>query len=124
MKAFLFAGQGTQHAGMGRDLYEKFPEFRAVYDQAKLDFDLKKLSFEDPDSLINQTEYTQPVLCAFALGLNEILRKRGIRPDYAAGLSLGEYSALECAGVLTPEETIEAVAFRGRAMAKASEEKA
>ena len=120
MKAFLYAGQGSQHAGMGRDLYAQYPVFRKIYDEAKLDFDLKTLSFEDPDGRINETRYTQPAMVAFACGVTAILKEMGIRPDFAAGLSLGEYSALACAEVISPETAIEMVAFRGKEMAKAS----
>ena len=91
---FLYAGQGSQHAGMGADLYEAFSAFRAVYDHAEVDFDLKKVTFEDPDGIINQTRYTQPCMVAFAAGMTAVLREKGITPAVAAGLSLGEYSAL------------------------------
>ena len=57
---FLYAGQGSQHPGMGADLYEAFPAFRAVYDRAETDFDLKQVSFADPDGVLNQTRCTQP----------------------------------------------------------------
>ena len=97
--AFLYAGQGSQHPGMGADLYEAYPEFRAVLDSAEVGFDLKTVSFTDPDGVLNQTEYTQPCMVAFAAGMTAILAGKGIRPDYAAGLSLGEYSALCAAGV-------------------------
>ena len=90
---FLYAGQGSQHAGMGADLYEQYPAFRAVIDSAEVDFDLKKVSFEDPDGIINQTRYTQPCMVAFAAGMTAVLREKGITPAVAAGLSLGEYSA-------------------------------
>ena len=120
MKAFLYAGQGSQHAGMGRDLYAQYPAFRKIYDEAKLDFDLKTLSFEDPEGKINETRYTQPAMVAFACGVTAILKEMGIRPDFAAGLSLGEYSALACAEAISPETAIEMVAFRGKEMAKAS----
>ncbi len=120
MRAFLYAGQGSQHAGMGKDLYEQYPAFRKIYDEAKLDFDLKRLSFEDPEGQINETRFTQPAMVAFACGVTEILKEMGIRPDFAAGLSLGEYSALACAEVISPETAIDMVAFRGREMAKAS----
>ncbi|MBE5800072.1 MAG: ACP S-malonyltransferase [Clostridiales bacterium] len=119
--AFLFAGQGSQKAGMGRDLYENYPAFRKAFDAAELEFDLKKVCFEDPDGVINQTEYTQPCLVAFAAGVNAVLREKGIVPEYAAGLSLGEYSALHCAGVFTEKQAIELTAYRGSAMAKAAE---
>ena len=119
--AFLFAGQGSQKAGMGRDLYEEYPAFRAAFDAAALDFDLKKVCFEDPDGVINQTQYTQPCMVAFAAGVNAVLAENEIVPAYAAGLSLGEYSALHCAGVFTAGQAVELVAYRGAAMAKAAE---
>ena len=121
--AFLYAGQGSQHAGMGADLYEASPVFKQVFDEAAqgLDFDLKTTCFTDPEGVINQTRYTQPCMVAFAVGVTAMLAAEGIRPEYAAGLSLGEYSALECAGVFDAKTAVELVAFRGKAMAKASE---
>ena len=121
--AFLYAGQGSQHAGMGADLYASSPVFRRVLDEAAaaVDFDLKATCFEDPEGVIDQTQYTQPCMVAFAAGVTAMLAEEGIHPEYAAGLSLGEYSALECAGVLDAKTAVELVAFRGKAMAKASE---
>ena len=118
--AFLYAGQGSQHPGMGRDLYEAYPAFQAVLDSVQLDFDLKKVSFEGPAEVLNQTQYTQPCMVAFAAGVTSLLYQNGIRPSFAAGLSLGEYSALHAAGVLDARTAIELVAFRGKAMAEAS----
>ena len=118
--AFLYAGQGSQHPGMGADLYEAHPAFRAVLDAAGVDFDLKTTMFTDPDGVLNQTEYTQPCMVAFAAGMTAILSQLGIVPDYAAGLSLGEYSALQCAGVFTAPQAISLAAFRGKAMAAAA----
>ena len=118
--AFLYAGQGSQHPGMGADLYEAHPAFRAVLDAAGVDFDLKTTMFTDPDGVLNLTEYTQPCMVAFAAGMTALLAERGIVPDYAAGLSLGEYSALQCAGVFTAPQAISLAAFRGRAMAAAA----
>ena len=118
--AFLYAGQGSQHPGMGADLYEAYPEFRAVLDSAEAGFDLKTVSFTDPDGVLNQTEYTQPCMVAFAAGMTAILAEKGITPAYAAGLSLGEYSALQCAGVFTAQQAVSLAAFRGRAMASAA----
>ena len=79
--AFLYAGQGTQHPGMGADLYEAYPEFKAVLDGADVDFDLKAVSFTDSDGVLNQTEYTQPCMVAFAAGMTAILAGKGIRPE-------------------------------------------
>ena len=102
---FLYAGQGSQHPGMGADLYERFPTFRAVLDSAaaRVDFDLKEASFIDAKGVLNQTRYTQPCMVAFAAGMTALLAERGIVPAAAAGLSLGEYSA-----------------FRGKAMEDAA----
>ncbi|MCR5452529.1 MAG: ACP S-malonyltransferase [Lachnospiraceae bacterium] len=119
--AFLYAGQGSQHKGMGKDLYDEFEEFREVFDSAELDFDLKKVCFEDPDEQISITKYTQPCMVAFATGVTAILNKKGIRPDIMAGLSLGEYSALSAAGVWDAKQTISLVAFRGEAMTRSAE---
>ena len=118
--AFLYAGQGSQHPGMWADLYEAHPAFRAVLDAAGVDFDLKTTMFTDPDGVLNLTEYTQPCMVAFAAGMTALLAERGIVPDYAAGLSLGEYSALQCAGVFTAPQAISLAAFRGKAMAAAA----
>ena len=117
---FLYAGQGSQHPGMGADLYEAYPAFRQVLDSAALDFDLKEVSFRDPDGILNQTRFTQPCMVAFAAGLTAVLREKGIVPAAAAGLSLGEYSALHAAGVLDAETAIRTVAFRGQAMESAA----
>ena len=117
--AFLYAGQGAQHVGMGRDLYEIYPAFRQVLDSAPVDCDLKTLCFDGPEDQLNDTRYTQPCMVAFAAGVTALLREAGITPDYAAGLSLGEYSALQCAGVFDAKTAISLVAFRGQAMADA-----
>ena len=118
--AILYAGQGSQHPGMGKDLYEAYPAFRAAFDAAELDFDLKRTCFEDPDGVLNQTEYTQPCMVAFAVGVTAVLRENGVQADCLAGLSLGEYSALEAAGVFTAKQAVELAAYRGKAMADAA----
>ena len=122
--AFLFAGQGSQHVGMGRDLYETYPVFREVIDNAHLDFNLRSLMFEGPDEQLSQTRYTQPCMVAFAAGMTAVLDELEIKPDCVAGLSLGEYSALAAAGVFEPQQAIQLAAFRGSAMARASEGRA
>lgn len=118
--AFLFAGQGSQHAGMGRDLYQAYPEFRAVLDEPRLSFDLKALMFDGDEATLAQTEFTQPCMVAFAVGVARVLNGLGVRPDYVAGLSLGEYSALACAGVFDGAQAVELAAFRGAAMERAA----
>ena len=119
---FLYAGQGSQHPGMGADLYDAFPAFRTVFDQAaeRVDFDLKEVSFTDSQGVLNQTRYTQPCMVAFAAGLTAVLREKGIVPAAAAGLSLGEYSALHAAEVFDAVTAVELVAFRGKAMEAAA----
>lgn len=119
--AFLYAGQGSQVKGMGMDLYEAFPAFREPYNTARLPFDLKELSFYDPEGKLNRTRYTQPALVAFAVGMTNLLRENMVHPDFALGLSLGEYSALEAAEVFSGKTAVEMVAFRGEAMEKAAE---
>lgn len=117
--AFVYAGQGSQHAGMGRDLYEQYPSFRAVLDAAPVDFDLKTLCFEGPEETLAQTQYTQPCMVAFAAGVTALLRENGIEPDFAAGLSLGEYSALHAAGAFDAPTAIALASYRGKAMTEA-----
>ncbi len=120
--AFVYAGQGSQHAGMGADLYEAYPTFREVLDRADaaVDFDLKKLCFEGPEEQLSQTRYTQPCMVAFAAGVTRVLADAGITPCMAAGLSLGEYSALYAAGVFDEQTVIPLAAYRGRAMEEAA----
>ena len=115
---FLYAGQGSQHPGMGADLYKAFPAFRKVLDSAaeQVDFDLKEVSFTDANGVLNETRYTQPCMVAFAAGMTALLAERGIVPSAAAGLSLGEYSALQAAGVFDSKTAVELVAFRGKAI--------
>jgi len=115
---FLYAGQGSQHAGMGKDLYDSYPAFRAVFDGAPTAFDLKSLCFEGPEEQLGDTRYTQPCMVAFAAGVTAVLYERGVRPVMAAGLSLGEYSALHAAGVFDAETAVSLVEYRGRVMAE------
>ena len=117
--AFMYAGQGSQTVGMGKDFYEAYPEFREVLDHTEVGFDVKQCSFEGPEEMLNTTRYTQPCMVAFAVGVTKILREKGIIPEMAAGLSLGEYSALYSAGVFEEQQVISLVAFRGQVMSEA-----
>lgn len=121
--AFLYAGQGAQRAGMGLDLYETFPQFSKRIDDiaGEAGFDLKEAMFGQHEDMLKETHVTQPALAAFATGVTAVLSAHGIVPDCAAGLSLGEYSALSAAGVLDPRTLIRVTAFRGREMEKAGE---
>ena len=118
--AILYAGQGSQHPGMGKDLYERYPAFREAFNAADLDFDLESVCFDDPEGVLNLTQYTQPCMVAFAAGVTAVLKENGVKADDLAGLSLGEYSALEAAGVFTAKQAVELAAFRGKAMADAA----
>ena len=118
--AFVYAGQGSQKVGMGSDFYQEFPLFAQVFDHAPVDFDLKELCFSGPEEKLAQTRYTQPCMAAFAVGVTDLLYQEGIRPQLAAGLSLGEYSALYAAGVFSRGTVISTVALRGKAMEEAA----
>lgn len=120
---FLYAGQGSQHPGMGADLYAADAAFRQAMDRAQacVDFDLLSLCFQDRDGLLDRTRYTQPCMVAFAAAMTAALAARGVVPAAAAGLSLGEYAALHAAGVLSLEDAVRTVAFRGQAMEAAAE---
>ena len=116
---FLYAGQGSQSVGMGQDLYDTYVEFKETFDNANPGFDLKDCCFNGPSEKLGQTRYTQPCMVAFAVGVTKILKANGIEPEYAAGLSLGEYSALYSAGVFEEKQVIDLVAYRGQSMEEA-----
>lgn len=116
---FLYAGQGAQHVGMGKDLYEAYPEFRETFDRIQLDFDVKSCCFDGPMEMLGQTRYTQPCMVAFAVGVTKLLASKGVVPELAAGLSLGEYSALYAAGVFDEKQVVDLVAYRGKCMEEA-----
>ncbi len=119
--AFLFAGQGSQTPGMGQDFYRNSDVFRQVMDSCgKLsDLDVCSLSFSGPAAKLNETAVAQPCLAAVELGLVRMLSSAGIRPSVVAGLSLGEYAALTCAGAIREEDLVSSAARRGRLMQEA-----
>lgn len=119
--AFVFPGQGAQAVGMGKDVYDALPNSRAVFEKGDevLGFPLSKLIFEGPDSELKQTVNTQPALLTASVAYLEALREQGLKPDYVAGHSLGEYSALVAAGVLSYEDAVKLVRLRGRFMEEA-----
>jgi [acyl-carrier-protein] S-malonyltransferase len=119
--AFLFPGQASQYPGMGRDLAESFPESRAVFEEADraLGYPISKLCFEGSEEDLKQTENTQPAILTVSVAAYRALETRGIVPDFVAGHSLGEYSALVAAGSLDFSTAVKLVRQRGRYMQEA-----
>ena len=119
--AFLFPGQGSQFAGMGKALAEAFPEAARVFEEADdaLGMSLSRLCFDGPAEQLKLTENTQPALLTVSAAAWAVLRERGWQPDYVAGHSLGEYSALVAAGSLTLPDAVRLVRKRGRYMQEA-----
>ena len=119
--AFLFAGQGAQYLGMGRDLYDHYPIVKETIDQASqvLGYDLRHLIDTEEDKL-NQTRYTQPAILATSVAIYRLLQEKGYHPDMVAGLSLGEYSALVASGALDFEDAVALIAKRGAYMEEAA----
>lgn len=119
--AFLFPGQGSQFAGMGKSLADAYPEAALVFEEADdaLGFSLSKLCFEGPDDQLKLTENTQPALVAVSTAANAVLAARGLQPDFVAGHSLGEYSALVAAGSLRFADAVRLVRKRGQYMQEA-----
>lgn len=116
--AFLFVGQGAQYSGMGKDIAEKYPVSMEVFDKANelLGFDIKELCFSGSKEELNKTENTQPAILTTTLATLKALQEEGIEAEGAAGLSLGEYSALVYSGSLKLEDAIPLVKKRGRFM--------
>lgn len=118
--AFVFSGQGSQKAGMGKELYDSYQVCREVFDLADriLDFPVSKICFEE-DPRLNETEYTQPAILTMSIACMRLMEQSGINGEYFAGLSLGEYSALVASGAISFEEALVLVRKRGRFMTEA-----
>ncbi|HEY0144129.1 MAG TPA: ACP S-malonyltransferase [Thermoanaerobaculia bacterium] len=120
--AFVFPGQGSQFAGMGRDVAEKYPAARKVFDDidASLGYSISRLCFEGPEDQLKLTENTQPAILAVSSALHAVLEEHGAtRRDLVAGHSLGEYSAIVSVGGLTAAEAAKIVHLRGKFMQEA-----
>lgn len=118
--AFIFPGQGAQKPGMGKDFYDRYETARKVFEDAGqwLDLDMKELCFEKNDRL-DATEYTQAALVTTCLAMEKVIREQGLCPDVTAGLSLGEYCAIEAAGGFSLKDAITTVRKRGILMEQA-----
>ncbi len=119
--AFLFPGQGSQATGMGKALADAYPAAKAVFEEADdaLAFPISRLCFEGPDDRLKLTENTQPALLTVSVAAWSVLKELGYRPDYVAGHSLGEYSALVAAGSLKFADAVRLVRHRGHYMQEA-----
>ncbi len=119
--AFLFPGQGSQYSGMGKELSNSYPEFRYILEEANdtLQLDLSRLCFEGPEEKLRMTAITQPSIMSVSVGIWEIVKRRASLPDFAAGHSLGEYSALVAAGALRFRDAVSTVKLRGEYMQEA-----
>ena len=119
--AFVFPGQASQYPGMGKELAEKYPVARAVFDEADkaLGFSISKICFEGTEEDLKLTANTQPTILTVSTAAYRVLEEKGITPDYVAGHSLGEYSALVAAGSLKFADAVKLVRKRGTYMQEA-----
>lgn len=119
--AFVFAGQGAQYIGMGKELYENFDICKDIFNRANevLGFDLTELIFNGEKSELDITENTQPAILTTSIAALEVLKAEGITPDVVAGLSLGEYSALVASSALSFDNAVALVRKRGKFMQEA-----
>ncbi len=117
---FIFPGQGSQEPGMGKELYDNIAEARTILDTAQevLDFDIKTMMFEGDAEILSDTQYSQPLIYTCSAMYLAKAKEQGISFDFAAGHSLGEYSALAAAGVFSFEDGLKLVRQRGLAMSK------
>jgi [acyl-carrier-protein] S-malonyltransferase len=119
--AFLFPGQGSQAAGMGKELAALYPVARHTFEEADdaLGFSLSQLCFEGPAEKLRMTEITQPAILTVSTAITRVLQEKGIVPQWVAGHSLGEYSAHVAAGTLDFAEAVRTVRNRGKYMQEA-----
>ena len=119
--AFVFPGQASQYSGMGKELAEKYPVARDVFDEADqaLGFSVSKLCFEGTEDDLKLTANTQPAILTVSVAATRVLAEKGITPDFVAGHSLGEYSALVAAGSLKFADAVKLVRKRGTYMQEA-----
>ncbi|MBQ8107304.1 MAG: ACP S-malonyltransferase [Ruminococcus sp.] len=120
---FLFSGQGSQYVGMGKELCERYPQAKAVFDTASsvLGYDIAEIAFNGPEEELGKTINSQPAIMACSLAAFEAARAEGIEFDGVAGHSLGEYAAMVAAGVVTMEDGFKLIKARAAAMQKAAD---
>lgn len=121
--AFLFPGQGAQFVGMGKDIAEQYPQAKSLFEQANaiVGYDLQSVCFDGPEDKLNATTLSQPAIFVVSAAILQHVREAGITADVTAGLSMGEYSALYAAGLISFEDGLKLVQKRGNAMQAAAD---